>query len=655
MPIAKIQLPDGRIAKFEVPEGTTQEEVLAFAQQNIESFQADQETQQSMPAQDQAPLNITQFRPREEILKELTMAQSTLSRANRDVNLPKIQNLIAELKSLDEFRGGTRAAQELPEIGVGIGISELIPDADASTQALVSSALVSAGDPQEIAQILRNASPDIGISQDEAGNLIAANNRTGVQTIINRPGLSPLDLAQTAGRIAAFTPPGRLTGAVPTIAGAVVTEAGLQGLEAAAGGEFNPEALVTEGVATVAGLGLGKAFRGLTPEQVKKGQAKELLLERLEAKEPSADLLGKRAIGAEIIESPVVGRAKKQGFDERVLRSIETSNPETKKKLKESLDIFKKRGQDIEFAATRRSSDPLGASVFDRYKKLNGLRKSLGKRLNEVAERELKGVRVDTKGISDDFFGSLRDLGVRFRAENGKIIPSFAGMDDVNEAGARKVLDKILPRIKEDMTALQAHKLKKLIDSAVDFDGVPTQDVAIPKALSASLKRMRGALNETVANSSPNYREANKKFAEVIGPLSQMDKIFKNMLNLSGQEAIETGVGTKAARTLMSNNVSRGSMIDVLEQAETALKNNNVKVDDDLIKQAVFVDELERMFGSEATTSFTGSAQRATESGIKAALGDTQGLSTDLIKAGIEKARGINQENAVKALEELLR
>ena len=32
MPIAKIQLQDGRIAKFEVPEGTTPEEVINFAQ-----------------------------------------------------------------------------------------------------------------------------------------------------------------------------------------------------------------------------------------------------------------------------------------------------------------------------------------------------------------------------------------------------------------------------------------------------------------------------------------------------------------------------------------------------------------------------------------------------------------------------------------------
>lgn len=37
MPIAKIQLPDGRIAKFEVPEGTTPEQVTAFAEQQFKA------------------------------------------------------------------------------------------------------------------------------------------------------------------------------------------------------------------------------------------------------------------------------------------------------------------------------------------------------------------------------------------------------------------------------------------------------------------------------------------------------------------------------------------------------------------------------------------------------------------------------------------
>jgi len=38
MPIAKIQLPDGRIAKFEVPEGTTPDQVMAFVGQNRTKF-----------------------------------------------------------------------------------------------------------------------------------------------------------------------------------------------------------------------------------------------------------------------------------------------------------------------------------------------------------------------------------------------------------------------------------------------------------------------------------------------------------------------------------------------------------------------------------------------------------------------------------------
>jgi len=41
MPIAKIQLPDGRVAKFEVPEGTTEQQVLQFANQQFSQPQAE--------------------------------------------------------------------------------------------------------------------------------------------------------------------------------------------------------------------------------------------------------------------------------------------------------------------------------------------------------------------------------------------------------------------------------------------------------------------------------------------------------------------------------------------------------------------------------------------------------------------------------------
>ena len=49
MPIAKVKLPDGRIAKFEVPDGTTPEQVTAFAEQNMQTF--DQPELQQEPEQ----------------------------------------------------------------------------------------------------------------------------------------------------------------------------------------------------------------------------------------------------------------------------------------------------------------------------------------------------------------------------------------------------------------------------------------------------------------------------------------------------------------------------------------------------------------------------------------------------------------------------
>lgn len=47
MPIAKVQLPDGRIGRFEVPEGTTEAQVLEFAKQNIQG--EEQPTEQPQP------------------------------------------------------------------------------------------------------------------------------------------------------------------------------------------------------------------------------------------------------------------------------------------------------------------------------------------------------------------------------------------------------------------------------------------------------------------------------------------------------------------------------------------------------------------------------------------------------------------------------
>ncbi|MDE1529626.1 MULTISPECIES: hypothetical protein [Pseudomonas] len=140
----------------------------------------------------------------------------------------------------------TRATKELPELqnsGLFKGL-----DIPAGQQAALFAALPTTTDTGEIAKMLRSSSPYIGISQDEKGNLIAANNKTGVQAVINKPGLTGLDVAQAVGIGAAFTPAGRgaaMAGggmgrqALVLGAGSAATQAGLEGLQENAGGNFD--------------------------------------------------------------------------------------------------------------------------------------------------------------------------------------------------------------------------------------------------------------------------------------------------------------------------------------------------------------------------------------------------------------------------------
>lgn len=60
MPIAEVEFPDGRIGEFEVPEGTTPEQVISFVQQNLNQFTQRQEPQ---VVQQQATQTPTQTQP----------------------------------------------------------------------------------------------------------------------------------------------------------------------------------------------------------------------------------------------------------------------------------------------------------------------------------------------------------------------------------------------------------------------------------------------------------------------------------------------------------------------------------------------------------------------------------------------------------------
>lgn len=239
MPIARFQMPDGRIARFEVPEGTTPEQ----AQTIFNDFAAQQGRSPDQPA-------VSQQIDSRRAAAEAAMAQ-----------YPTGQPQQAELGLMDKlgnlFTGAdreTRATQDLPELQNSGILSGL--DIPAGQGAAVAAALSTMTNPQEIAQTLRSLSPEIGIQQDEKGNILAANNKTGARAVINKPGFTGLDALQALGLGAAFAPTGRVASAVGGGAlrqavavgtGSALTQAAIEGGQSAAGGEFNPSEVAVAG------------------------------------------------------------------------------------------------------------------------------------------------------------------------------------------------------------------------------------------------------------------------------------------------------------------------------------------------------------------------------------------------------------------------
>jgi len=150
----------------------------------------------------------------------------------------------------------TPQTEQLPELQE----SGLLASEDQAKVAALSPVLLTTTDPNEISDIITQNFPNVGVTynRDAQGNVfpILVNNETGAATVINRPGLSGIDVLQGLGIGAAFTPAGRGASALAVGAKSAGTEAGLQAAQEAAGGEFDAADVALAGGGAAAAKGL---------------------------------------------------------------------------------------------------------------------------------------------------------------------------------------------------------------------------------------------------------------------------------------------------------------------------------------------------------------------------------------------------------------
>ena len=377
-----------------------------------------------------------------------------------------------------------------------------------------------------------------------------------------------------------------------------------------------------------------------------------------------------------VVDDPAAMETARQGIPEGIVSTIQSATEQTKSKLRDMLDIVEQSKDSARYSVTNRPLDVAGESLGTRFQVIDDVNRRAGSLLDEEA-KNLRGERVDVSGAFDEFNQAMDSMGISIsRDEDGALRVIDEGSDIMGLSGPRAALERLIQRIEgvENPDAYDLHRIKRYIDENVSYgksgEGLSGQVVNI-------IKRLRRGIDNALDTEFPRYNRVNTEYAET---REVLDEVRRLVGSGSGQESVnfEKGLGTLLRRTL-SNARSREPMLDLVSQmdnmaqrysrsggtqlvpyraTEGALSVGSKELDDDILTQVLFADELDRVFGTNARTSLLGDTTKAAERGAEA-IGrlSSQNVLETMMEGGrwaMDRVRGINEENAMEALKELL-
>lgn len=352
----------------------------------------------------------------------------------------------------------------------------------------------------------------------------------------------------------------------------------------------------------------------------------------------------------QIKSDPFAQEAIKQGLDEGTVATIKGSSAKDKIKASRALDILVRGRSDPRYKALNRPSDIIGESVLERYKIVQSANTTAAKNLDSVAHG-LKGQKIDPTPAVKSFIEDLDDLGVSI--SNGKA--NYKGSDLEGLDAPQKILNNLIKRMTEvSDDGYELHRLKRFIDENVQYgktgDGLSGRTESI-------IKGFRRNVDALLDNSSSAYNTTNTIYADTRNVIDDFITAAGAKFNPNSPNATAR-IGT-LARRILSNAQSRTDVLNSLQALQDTAEKYGGKFTDDVITQTVFINDLERLFGTQAPTSLAGEVSKGVQRAgtIAGKLKSSQGLfdlALQLGGEGIEKARGINEENLIKAIKLLL-
>jgi hypothetical protein len=369
----------------------------------------------------------------------------------------------------------------------------------------------------------------------------------------------------------------------------------------------------------------------------------------------SIDTVKFRLSGTQVVPDNQASEALKQGWKDGAVASIKAATDKDRTAMTKMLNVFKMGEKRDKFRAMNRPADILGDTVQSRVDFLANSNQQAGKAIDRIAQSRLRGQSVDYDPAINSFINDLSSIGVKVEMDqNGVAKAILQGSDIQGDKAAQRILNSVLERLSTSNApdAYGVHTAKRFIDTQVNYG---KKNLANPLTSQAerTLKTLRRNLNQSLGEKFPVYKAANDKYADTITALDGLQKSAGTQIDFDSPNA-NKALGT-AMRKLTSNYGTRANLIDSLDQANQVASKYGMKMEDDVVNQLIFVNELDRMFGAAADTSLKGQMSQALETGVDIARGNVASRAFDLLAKKAENLRGINKENAIKAMEEILK
>ena len=468
-------------------------------------------------------------------------------------------------------------------------------------------------------------------------------------------------IGQAAELVPPFVPMAAELGMAGRMAGAAARQAAGIGREAAAAGReaAGPavEAMRETGraIAEVPGaVGEAKERAMATLADIAMPERRAQIAQTLKEQPDSTEVVRFRLVNDQVRPDKPADEALKQGWKEGAVASIKAASDEDRKRMQQMLNIYKMGKKSEKFRAINRPADILGKSVDNRVKFLSSQRERAGKDIDTIAKKQLRGQQVNYQPAINQFLGELDEIGAKVEmGADGIARINLRGSEIQGDRQAQRILNATLERL-SDVAAPDAygvHTAKRFIDTQVNYGKQSAQNPLSRKAESI-IKNLRRNLNASLADQFKDYGAANTKYSQTTQALDDLQDAVGTKLDFDSPNA-PAAFGT-AMRRILSNYGTRANVIDSLDEVNRVAGQYGMKLDDDIVNQLIFVNELDRMFGAPADMTFKGQISQAIQTGVDIARGGAAQRAMDLLAEKAESLRGINEENAIKVMEEIL-